>query len=146
MAYRRLDRPRDEFRRREGPRGVVDEHNVGLGGRKSLEPGQHALLARCAANGRRPERSRGRRGKMRERLVIKRAVVGVDHDLHRRKRPGCGQGLERVGDKRAPGAIEILLRPRRAEPEAPARGDDQKRYPCCRQWSAPTIGRDAFPA
>ena len=100
-----------------------------LGGRKRLEAGQHALLARCAADGRRPERSRGDRSEMRDRLVIERAVVGVDHDLHGRKGPGRRQRLERVGDERAPGAVEILLRPRRAEPEAPARGDDEKRCP-----------------
>ena len=50
MALGRLDRPRDELGRREGPHRVVDEHDVGSAAAKGLEPGQNALLARRAAD------------------------------------------------------------------------------------------------
>ena len=47
-----IDRARNHRRRDEGPRGVVDQNDVGLLGRQRLEPGMHRGLARRAAIGR----------------------------------------------------------------------------------------------
>ena len=126
MALGGLDRPRDEGRGGEGPRRVVDEHDIRLGRGERLEPGQNALLTGRAPDRRRPERRRGGRRQMRDRFVIKRAVVGVDDHRYGREREARGQRLERMDDERAAGATEILLRPVCAEPHAPAAGDDQK--------------------
>jgi hypothetical protein len=60
------------------------------------------------------------------RLVVERAIVRADHHDYGLEGKACGKRLERMGDERAPGAIEILLRPIAAEPHATASGDDQK--------------------
>ena len=113
---------------------------------KGLKPGENALLAGFAAGRGRSERRRGARRQMRQRFVIERAVAGMDGDPHGREWPACGERLERVDDQRAPGAVQILLRPVGAEPQAPAGGDDEKRDLNPRQLRAPAGGRDAFPA
>ena len=146
VALGRLNRARDEIGRGEGPGRVVDEHNVRRGCNERFEPCENALLACFAAGRGRSERRRGGRRQIRQRFVIERAVAGVDGDRHGRERPARGQRLERVGDQRAPGAVQILLRPVGAEPQAPAGGDDEKRDLNRRQLRAPARGRDAFPA
>ena len=105
----------------------MDKHDIRRGRDERLEPGKNALLAGFAADRWRPERPSGGWRQMRQRLVIERAVVGADGDCHGRERPACAEGLERIGDQRAPGADEILLGPLRPEPQAPARGDDEER-------------------
>ena len=126
MTLGGLDRARDEGRGGEGPRRVVDEHDIQLRCGEGLEPGQNALLTGRAADRRRPERRRGARRQMRHRLVIKRAVVGPDDHRYGREWKARGQRLERMHDERTASATEILLRPICAEPHAPAAGDDQK--------------------
>ena len=128
MALGRLDRPRDELARSEGPHRVVDEHDIRPGRRQGLEPGPNALLACRAADRWGHERGRGGRRQIRQRLVVERAVLGADRDRYGRERPGRGERLERASDERAPGAAQILFRPLSAEPQAPAGGDDEKRY------------------
>ena len=58
----RFDRARDKLGRGKGARRVMDEDDVGRGRGQRLEPGEHALLARRAADRWRPERGlrRGR--------------------------------------------------------------------------------------
>jgi hypothetical protein len=63
---------------------------------------------------------------MRYSLIIEDPVVGSDDHRYGGERKARGKRLERVDDKRAPGAAEILLRPVRAEPRAPTAGDDHK--------------------
>ena len=50
----------------------------------------------------------------------------MDRDRDGRERPGGRQGLERVGEERLAGAVEVLLRPPGAEPRAAAGGDDDE--------------------
>ena len=126
MTLGGLNRARHQVDRREGPRRVVDEHDVRLRCDERLEPGQNALLTGRAPDRRRPERRRGARRQMRHRLVIERAIVSADDHRYGREREARGQRLKRMHDERAAGATEILLRPVCAEPHAPAAGDDQK--------------------
>ena len=122
----RIDRPSDEIGRRKGTGGVVNEHEVGLSRDKRLEPGPDALLPARAADRGRPERGPRLRRQARERVVVERAVVGVDHDRRRGESPGREERLERVGDQRPAGAGPILLRPLGAESDAAAGRDDDK--------------------
>ena len=57
-----FNRAGDEIRGGERPRRVVDEHDVRRGGCERLEAGEHALLARRAADRGGPERAPPRFG------------------------------------------------------------------------------------
>ena len=126
VALGGFNRAGDEGRGGEGPHGVVDQHDLRLGRVEGLEAGQNALLARRAADRRRPERRRRARRQTGDRLVIERPIVGMDDHVDGRERKARGERLQRMDDERAPGAVEILLRPVRAEPRPPAPGDDEK--------------------
>ena len=126
MTFGGFNRAAHQVDRREGPRRIVDEHDIRLRWREGLESSQNALLAGRAPNRRRPKRHRGARRQTPDRLVIERVILGVDHDGYRPERKACGKRLERMHDERAAGAIEILLWPICPEPDAPAAGDDQK--------------------
>ena len=144
MTVGGVNRARHQVYRGEGARRVVDEHDIRFCWCEGLESSQNALLAGRAPDRRRPKRHRGARRQMPDRLVIERAILGVDHDGYRQERKACGKRLERMHDERAAGAIEILLWPICAEPHAPAAGDDQKPNLIQRQLRTPTISRDAF--
>ena len=77
MTLGGLDRARDEGRGGEGPRRIVDEHDIQIRCGEGLEPCQNTLLTGRAADRRRPERRRGARRQMRDRLVIERAIVSA---------------------------------------------------------------------
>ena len=104
----------------------MDEHDIQFSRGERLEAGENALLPGGAPNGRGPERRGGARRQPRHRIVIKPTVVGADDHGRGGKGEACGQRLERMHDERTAGASEILLRPIRAEPHAPAAGDDEK--------------------
>ena len=116
VTLRGLDRAGDQGRGGEGPHRVVDQHDVRLGRVEGFEAGQNALLARRAPDRRRPERGRCARRQTGDRLVIERPIVRMDDHLDCRKWEARGQRLQRMDKERAPGAVEILLRPVRAEP------------------------------
>ena len=81
-------------------------------------------LSPPSAGGPKAAAARGR--KEGERGIVARAVVGVDDDGRRTKRPRRGERFERMADQRLAGAGEVLLRRRRAEPRAaPGRHDDE---------------------
>jgi hypothetical protein len=126
MTLGGLDRAAHQVDRREGPRCIVDEHDVHVRYGEGLEPGENALLAGRAPDRRRPERRRGARRQLRRRVVIERAIVSADDHRYGGEREARGQRLKRMHDERTAGAIEILLRPICAKPHAPAGGDDQK--------------------
>ena len=142
MALGGVDRARNEVYRGEGARRVVDEHDIRLRWREGLEPGQNALLAGRAPDRRRPKRRSGARRQMPDRLVIERAIRQRGSPRLSPERKACGKRLERMDDERAAGAIEILLRPIRAEPHAPAAGDDEKPNLDSTTIEAPTISRE----
>ena len=71
-----IDRARNHRRRHEGPRGVVDQNDVGLLRRQRLEAGMHRGLTRRAAIGGRLV------AQSRDSLVEDRGVIGIHHRLH----------------------------------------------------------------
>ena len=71
-----IDRARNHRRGHEGPRGVVDQNDVGLFRRQRLEPGMHRSLTRRAAIGGRLV------AQPRDSLVEDRGVIGIHHRLH----------------------------------------------------------------
>jgi hypothetical protein len=144
MALGGLNRPRHQVRRWEGSGRVVDKHDIRFGRRQRLEPSENALLTGRAPDRRGPKRRRGARREMPDRLVVKPAIVSVDHHNDRLEPKACGKRFERMRDKRAASAIEVLLWPICPEPHAPAAGDDQKPNLIRRQLSTPAINRDAF--
>ena len=86
------------------------------------------LKRRPADRGRADGRPRAGR-QMFERLRAERAVVGVDRDGRRGKRPGRGRSLERIGEERLARADEVLFRPAGAEPCAAAGRNDERKPP-----------------
>ena len=127
MVFGGADSAGDELAGGKGARRVVDEDDVGLRLHERLEPGEHALLPRRAADRRRTERS-GRLGRqMRQGLFIEGAVFSADGHDSDGKRPRRRQRVERMGEERLAGAEEILLRPLRAEPRSATGGDDDER-------------------
>ena len=121
-ARQRGQRAREELRRRERARGVVDGDGLDVAGRG--ERVAHRLRARGAAlDEHEAEREVVRRAG--QRLLGRGAVPGRDGD-DRARHAGGGERVERPCDHRAPGQDDERLRPPGAEPLAAAGRDDER--------------------
>ena len=104
--------------RDEGPRGVVDQDDVGLRGRQRLEAGMHRSLTRRAAIG-------GRlMAQARDGRVEDGGVIGIDHRLHGKDVRMPAERLHGAEDHGLPADLAILLRSTGAGAK-PASGCDE---------------------
>ena len=117
-----VDRARNHRRRDEGPRGVVDQNDVGLLARERLESGMHRGLARRAAIGRR------RMAQAADGVVEHRGVVGIHHRLHGEHIWMAAKRLHRAEDHGLAADRAILFRSAGAGAK-PAPGCDEDG--CC---------------
>jgi hypothetical protein len=60
MTLGGFNRAADQIDRREGPRRIVDKHDIRFDWNERLEPSQNALLTARAPDRRRPKRDRQR--------------------------------------------------------------------------------------
>ena len=102
-------------RRDEGPRGVVDQHDVGLRRGQRFEAGMHRGLAGRAAIG-------GRlMAQARDGFVEEGGVVGIDHRLHRNDIGMPAERLHGAEDHGLPADRRGIALVRRRRREARAR-------------------------
>ena len=110
-----VDRARNHRRGHEGPRGVVDQNDVGLLARQRLEPGMHRGLTRRAAIGRWLMAQAG------DGLVEDGGVVGIHHRLHGEHVRMAAERLHGAEDHGLAADGAVLLRARRRRREGRAR-------------------------
>src|SRR6266853_1998157 len=99
-----LDCARNNRRRDEWPRGVVDQNDIGLLAGKRFKSGMHRGLARCAANCRRLV------AQLADGIVEDSRVVGIQHRLHGEDLRMAAKWLHRPEDHGLTADRTILLR------------------------------------
>ncbi len=112
----------EQRRRGEGPGGVVDEDAVGGLGGERLEAGEHRSGAGLGACHRAAEAGIGEAA---EGIVVERAIVGMNDDLHDVEAGKCEERVEGAAQHRAAAETQILLGRGFAEALAPSGSHDQ---------------------
>src|SRR5205823_1758882 len=106
----------------EGPRGVMDQDDVGLVRRQRFEAGMYRSLTGCTAIG-------GRlMAQSCNRSIENGGVIGIDHRLHRKHVRMPAERLHGAEDHGLPADLAILLWPAAAGAK-PAPGCDEDG--CC---------------
>ncbi len=104
---------------REGPGGIVDQHDVGRESHQRFEAGQHRRLPRRAAEDGRGDRHAGHR------RVKVRDIVRMNDNLCPGDPGMGGKGGDAAGDHRASAKLAILLGSAIAGPQPASGGNDQ---------------------
>ena len=120
---RRIDRTRDHRCRNEGPRGVMDQHDVGRLARERFQPGADRGLASRAASGRRLV------AHVADRLVEHRGIVGVDDRLHGKDLWMAAKRLHRPRNHGSAADGTVLLWPAGPGTKPAAGGDNDSGSP-----------------
>ncbi len=120
---RGIDRTRNHRRRDEGPRGVMDQHDVGRLARERFQSGADRSLPGCAASGGRLV------AHVADSLVEHRGIVGVEDRLHRKDLWMAAKRLHRPRNHRSAADRAVLLWPSRPGTKPAAGGDNDSGSP-----------------